>query len=152
MNTRCPICLREHNGPSAAVLPCNHSMCRTCFVRFTVGQGGTHCPLCRAVIGKDAVSRELRARPCTRTLEQRVTTDLLVWRCRTLIRMMKKRQPRYALTFMVLEIVRAVDADATVRRAIAQDLNKLWFDPLTIRLFEAMGLFPALPLRSIESD
>ena len=151
MNTRCPICLREHNTPSA-VLPCNHSMCRTCFVRFTVGQGGTHCPLCRAVIGKDAVSRELWARPCTRTLEQRVTTDLLVWRCRTLIRMMKKRQPRYALTFMVLEIVRAVDADATVRRTIAHDLNKLWFDPLTIELFGDMGLFPAFPLRSIESD
>lgn len=66
--------------------------------------------------------------------------------------MMKKRQPRYALTFMVLEIVRAVDADATVRRTIAHDLNKLWFDPLTIELFGDMGLFPAFPLRSIESD
>lgn len=66
--------------------------------------------------------------------------------------MMTKPQPRYALAFMVLEIVCAVRDNATVRRAIAQDLNKLWFDPLTIRLFEVMGLFPALPLQSIESD
>ena len=148
MNTHCPICLCEHNA-RPAVLPCNHSMCRACFVRFTVGRGGTRCPLCRAVIGKATVSRELRARPFTRTREQRVATDLLVWRCRALIQMMTKPQPRYALTFMVLEIVRAVHADATVHRTIAQDFAKLWFDPLTIQLFDEMGLFHTFLHRAV---
>jgi len=50
---------------------------------------------------------------------------------------------------MVLEIVRAVHADATVHRTIAQDFAKLWFDPLTIQLFDEMGLFHTFLHRAV---
>ena len=87
MNTTCPICYRdcgEDDTTTSTISECNHVMCRTCFLEFTVNRGYSKCPLCRNLICPEYVTHAIGNRPFTRNLLRCVHNGVFVWFSRAL--------------------------------------------------------------------
>jgi len=117
---RCPICLDE--GDAAARLACGHALCRACFWKYTVLHGGTSCPLCRNNICERTVLSLLRRRPPTRHSAQSVQHDYSLWRCRVLVKRLKRPIRLDLVRETARELGRIADQNLHARAVIKNNL------------------------------
>lgn len=106
----------------STVLGCNHAFCRTCLLEYTVKRGYARCPLCRDMIDEDIMASILESRPFTRNRAQRVRTDLAVWKCRIIIRMLKKPQSFVMILMMATALRLTLNENPEARRILAPEI------------------------------